>query len=138
MVYLCATMWHENYSEMMKIIISMFRYKINSCICVDVNTRQLHKQTSLILDHHSNSALIRFRCGSKIMTVDTTTKNTLNDIFIFTRLDKYRPKGNLSNDVGFEFHIFFDDAFKDVKDSSGRHVNEYGETLVEVLKEVYM
>ncbi|XP_062402460.1 chitin synthase chs-2-like [Sardina pilchardus] len=77
-VYLCATMWHENYSEMMKIIISMFR------------------------------------------------------------LDKYRPKGNLSRDVGFEFHIFFDDAFRDVKDSSGRHVNEYAETLVEVLREVYI
>lgn len=24
-VYLCATMWHETYNEMMKIIISMFR-----------------------------------------------------------------------------------------------------------------
>ncbi|XP_041965271.1 chitin synthase chs-2 [Alosa sapidissima] len=77
-VYLCATMWHETYSEMMKIIISMFR------------------------------------------------------------LDKYRPKGNPSNDVGFEFHIFFDDAYKDVTDSCGRHVNEYAETVVEVLREVYI
>lgn len=24
-VFLCATMWHETYDEMMKIIISMFR-----------------------------------------------------------------------------------------------------------------
>ncbi|XP_063051997.1 chitin synthase chs-2 [Engraulis encrasicolus] len=78
MVYLCATMWHETYSEMMKIIISMFR------------------------------------------------------------LDKYRPKPNLRNDVVFEFHIFFDDAFKDVTGSQGRHVNEYAEILVEVLKEVYI
>ncbi|XP_048113173.1 chitin synthase chs-1 [Alosa alosa] len=54
------------------------------------------------------------------------------------RLDKYRPKGNPSNDVGFEFHIFFDDAYKDVTDSCGRHVNEYAETVVEVLREVYI
>lgn len=25
MMYLCATMWHETYSEMMNIIISIFR-----------------------------------------------------------------------------------------------------------------
>lgn len=58
--------------------------------------------------------------------------------FLFHRLDKYRPKPNLRNDVVFEFHIFFDDAFKDVTGSQGRHVNEYAEILVEVLKEVYM
>uniref|UniRef100_A0A8C7H9E1 chitin synthase n=1 Tax=Oncorhynchus kisutch TaxID=8019 RepID=A0A8C7H9E1_ONCKI len=76
-VYLCATMWHESYDEMMKMIISMFR------------------------------------------------------------LDKYRPRKNTNNDVSFESHIYFDDAFKDVKGSKGRHVNEYAEDLVEVIREVY-
>lgn len=28
MIYLCATMWHETYDEMLKILTSMFRYKI--------------------------------------------------------------------------------------------------------------
>uniref|UniRef100_A0A6Q2ZEP9 chitin synthase n=1 Tax=Esox lucius TaxID=8010 RepID=A0A6Q2ZEP9_ESOLU len=76
-MFLCATMWHESYDEMMKMIISMFR------------------------------------------------------------LDKYRPRNNTINDVKFESHIFFDDAFKDVKGSKERHVNEYAEDLVEVVKEVY-
>ncbi|KAI2653476.1 Chitin synthase chs-1 [Labeo rohita] len=74
-VFLCATMWHETYDEMMKIIISMFR------------------------------------------------------------LDKYRPKTDKHSDVEFEFHIYFDDAFKDV--DNGRHANEYAEILVDVIKEVY-
>ncbi|XP_053090629.1 chitin synthase chs-1-like [Pangasianodon hypophthalmus] len=77
-VYLCATMWHETYDEMMKIIISMFR------------------------------------------------------------LDKFRPKMNNHNDAFFEFHIYFDDAFKDVQNGKVRHVNEYAEILVEVIKEVYI
>uniref|UniRef100_A0A671Q0N1 chitin synthase n=1 Tax=Sinocyclocheilus anshuiensis TaxID=1608454 RepID=A0A671Q0N1_9TELE len=72
-VFLCATMWHETYDEMMKIIISMFR------------------------------------------------------------LDKYRPKTKEQRDVAFEFHIYFDDAFKDV--DNGRHANEYAEILVDVIKE---
>ncbi|XP_058244308.1 chitin synthase chs-2-like isoform X1 [Hemibagrus wyckioides] len=76
-VYLCATMWHETYDEMMKILISMFR------------------------------------------------------------LDKFRPKMNNYNDAYFEFHIYFDDAFKDVQNGKMRHVNEYAETLVDVIKEVY-
>ena len=25
-IYMCATMWHENLDEMMKMLISMFRY----------------------------------------------------------------------------------------------------------------
>ncbi|KAM9480691.1 chitin synthase chs-2 [Clarias gariepinus] len=77
-VYLCATMWHETYDEMMKMVISMFR------------------------------------------------------------LDKFRPKMNNHNDAFFEFHIYFDDAFKDVQDGKVRHVNEYAEILVEVIKEVYI
>ncbi|XP_066541790.1 chitin synthase chs-2-like [Hoplias malabaricus] len=76
-VYLCATMWHETYDEMMKIIISMFR------------------------------------------------------------LDKYRPKRNTWNDATFEFHIYFDDAFMDVHNGRARHVNEYAEILVQVIREVY-
>ncbi|XP_060734047.1 chitin synthase chs-2-like [Tachysurus vachellii] len=76
-VYLCATMWHETYDEMIKILISMFR------------------------------------------------------------LDKFRLKINNYNDAFFEFHIYFDDAFKDVQNGKVRHVNEYAETLVEVVKEVY-
>uniref|UniRef100_W5LM31 chitin synthase n=1 Tax=Astyanax mexicanus TaxID=7994 RepID=W5LM31_ASTMX len=76
-VYLCATMWHETYAEMMKIIISMF-------------------------------------------------------------LDKYRPKINKPKDATFEFHIYFDDAFKDVNKGKARHANEYAEILVEVIREVYI
>ncbi|XP_051245642.1 chitin synthase chs-2-like isoform X2 [Dicentrarchus labrax] len=77
-VFLCATMWHETYDEMMKIIISIFR------------------------------------------------------------LDRYRPKKEgETSDVTFEGHIYFDDAFSDVPGSRGRHVNEYAEMLVEIIREVY-
>ncbi|XP_071357197.1 chitin synthase chs-2-like [Trachinotus anak] len=77
-VFLCATMWHETYDEMMKIIISIFR------------------------------------------------------------LDKYRPKKEgETSDVSFEGHIYFDDAFRNVRGSQGRHVNEYAEMLVEIIREVY-
>ncbi|XP_074470442.1 chitin synthase-like [Sebastes fasciatus] len=75
-MFLCATMWHETYDEMMKTIISIFR------------------------------------------------------------LDKYRPQKETS-DVNMEAHIYFDDAFRDVPGSRGRHVNEYAEMLVEIVKEVY-
>ncbi|KAL2083535.1 hypothetical protein ACEWY4_021308 [Coilia grayii] len=75
-IYLCATMWHETYDEMMKMLISMFR------------------------------------------------------------LDKFRPKRNNFQDVSFESHIYFDDAFQ--QDGDRRTVNEYAETLVEVVREVYM
>ncbi|KAA0715072.1 hypothetical protein E1301_Tti008877 [Triplophysa tibetana] len=77
-VFLCGTMWHENYDEMMSIIISIFR------------------------------------------------------------LDKYKPKTEKKSDVEFEFHIHFDDAFKDVNHGGVRHVNEYAETLADVIKEVYI
>ncbi|KAM3595954.1 uncharacterized protein V6R79_005848 [Siganus canaliculatus] len=77
-VFLCATMWHETYSEMRKIIISIFR------------------------------------------------------------LDKYRPKKEgETSDMTFESHIYFDDAFRDVPGSQGRHVNEYAEMLIEIIREVY-
>lgn len=56
---------------------------------------------------------------------------------IWTRLDKFRPIMNNHNDAFFEFHIYFDDAFKDVENGEVRHVNEYAEILVEVIKEVY-
>lgn len=52
------------------------------------------------------------------------------------RLDKYRPKKNRFNDVVFESHIYFDDAF--LTKNNNRRVNEYAETLVEVIKEVYL
>ncbi|XP_062865259.1 chitin synthase chs-2-like [Trichomycterus rosablanca] len=74
-IYICATMWHETWEEMMTMIISIFR------------------------------------------------------------LDKFRPKKNQFNDVSFEFHIYFDDAF--ITKDNKRCVNEYAETLVEVIKEVY-
>ncbi|XP_034148233.1 chitin synthase chs-2-like isoform X2 [Esox lucius] len=53
------------------------------------------------------------------------------------RLDKYRPKNNPNNDVSFESHIYFDDAFKDLKGSKERHINQYAEDLVEVVQQVY-
>lgn len=54
------------------------------------------------------------------------------------RLDRYRPKkGPKFNDFTFEAHIYFDDAFKDVEGSQGRHLNEYATNLVEILTEVY-
>ncbi|KAM9385867.1 uncharacterized protein KZ484_007449 [Pholidichthys leucotaenia] len=78
MVYLCATMWHETYDEMMNIIISIFR------------------------------------------------------------LDKYRPKEKqMEQDFSFEAHIYFDDAFQYVDGTQERHLNEYAETLVQIIKEVY-
>ncbi|XP_051811507.1 chitin synthase chs-2-like [Acanthochromis polyacanthus] len=54
------------------------------------------------------------------------------------RLDKYRPKTDeATRDVTFEGHIYFDDAFRDVPGSQGRHVNEYAEMLVDIIREVY-
>uniref|UniRef100_A0A3B5A0I7 chitin synthase n=1 Tax=Stegastes partitus TaxID=144197 RepID=A0A3B5A0I7_9TELE len=78
-VFLCATMWHETYDEMMKIIISIFR------------------------------------------------------------LDKYRPQTeDATRDVTFEGHIYFDDAFRDVPGSQGRHVNEYAEIIfVNIDKDIF-
>ncbi|XP_073339235.1 chitin synthase chs-1-like [Pagrus major] len=77
-VFFCATMWHETYDEMMKIMISIFR------------------------------------------------------------LDQYRPRRDgETSDVSFEGHIYFDDAFRDVPGSRGRHVNEYAEMLVEIIREVF-
>lgn len=53
-------------------------------------------------------------------------------------MDKYRPKkAGETSDVTFEGHIYFDDAFRDVPGSQGRHVNEYAEMLVEIISEVY-
>uniref|UniRef100_A0A3B4AAD2 chitin synthase n=1 Tax=Periophthalmus magnuspinnatus TaxID=409849 RepID=A0A3B4AAD2_9GOBI len=78
MIYLCATMWHETYDEMMNIIISIF-------------------------------------------------------------MDKYRPRDNIEfNDFSFEAHIYFDDAFLDVKGSRGRHLNEYAKNLIEIISETYI
>ncbi|XP_029299583.1 chitin synthase chs-1-like [Cottoperca gobio] len=78
MVYLCATMWHETYDEMMNIIISIFR------------------------------------------------------------LDRYRPKIEPKyTDFTFDAHIYFDDAFDEVKGSQGRHLNKYAKDLVKILTEVY-
>ncbi|KAM3596267.1 uncharacterized protein V6R79_011449 [Siganus canaliculatus] len=78
MIYLCATMWHETYDEMMKIIISIFR------------------------------------------------------------LDKYRPQHETKfNDFTFESHIYFDDAFENMKDTHGRHLNKYAKNLMEIISEVY-
>lgn len=53
-------------------------------------------------------------------------------------MDKYRPKIDPNfNDMTFEAHIFFDDAFQDVEGSQGRQLNKYAENLVEVFTEVY-
>ncbi|MEQ2216248.1 hypothetical protein XENOCAPTIV_013120, partial [Xenoophorus captivus] len=78
MVYLCATMWHETYEEMMNIMISIFR------------------------------------------------------------LDKYRPNVEPKfEDFAFEAHLYFDDAFENVKGSQGRHLNPYAKDLVKIITEVY-
>ncbi|KAL4640881.1 hypothetical protein GN956_G11692 [Arapaima gigas] len=77
-IFVCATMWHETYDEMMKTITSLFR------------------------------------------------------------LDKFRPRRSSNHDVRFEFHVCFDDAFQDVETRKGRHINEYVETLLVVVKEVYI
>nr|XP_033492648.1 chitin synthase chs-1-like [Epinephelus lanceolatus]XP_033492649.1 chitin synthase chs-1-like [Epinephelus lanceolatus] len=54
------------------------------------------------------------------------------------RLDEYRPKTEgETNDVNFEAHIYFDDAFRNVPGSQGRHVNTYAEMLVGIIREVY-
>lgn len=58
--------------------------------------------------------------------------------FQLLRMDKYRPKkDDGTSDMTFEAHVYFDDAFKDVPGSHGRHVNEYAEMLVNIIREVY-
>ena len=57
---------------------------------------------------------------------------------MWCRLDKYRPRGDEEfNDFSFEAHIYFDDAFLDVKGSRGRHLNEYAKNLIEIIAKVY-
>ncbi|XP_053474971.1 chitin synthase-like isoform X1 [Ictalurus furcatus] len=65
-----------------------------------------------------------------------TADEMMKMIISMFRLDKFRPKKNQFNDVVFESHIYFDDAFL-TKDNK-RCVNEYAETLVEVIREVYV
>ncbi|KAB5518438.1 hypothetical protein PHYPO_G00165900 [Pangasianodon hypophthalmus] len=65
-----------------------------------------------------------------------TADEMMKMIISMFRLDKFRPKKNQFNDVVFESHIYFDDAFL-TKDNQ-RCVNEYAETLVEVIRQVYM
>ncbi|XP_047672829.1 chitin synthase chs-2-like isoform X1 [Tachysurus fulvidraco] len=65
-----------------------------------------------------------------------TADEMLKMIISMFRLDKFRPKKNQFNDVVFESHIYFDDAFL-TKDNK-RCVNEYAEILVEVIREVYL
>ncbi|KAJ3593437.1 hypothetical protein NHX12_005772 [Muraenolepis orangiensis] len=78
-IYLCATMWHENYEEMLKILTSMFR------------------------------------------------------------LDRYRGDPNEVHKDRFDFecHIYVDDSFFTQKESGKRLVNEYVDTLIFVVIEVY-
>uniref|UniRef100_A0A667XNI7 chitin synthase n=1 Tax=Myripristis murdjan TaxID=586833 RepID=A0A667XNI7_9TELE len=67
-----------------------------------------------------------------------TGDEMMNIIISIFRLDQYRPKTDAkNNDINIEAHIYFDDAFKDVRGSRGRHVNEYAEALVETIKNVY-
>ncbi|KAF5890118.1 chitin synthase chs-2-like, partial [Clarias magur] len=65
-----------------------------------------------------------------------TADEMMKMIISMFRLDKFRPKKNKFNDVVFESHIYFDDAFL-TKDNK-RCVNEYAETLVEVIEQVYI
>ncbi|XP_034156930.2 chitin synthase [Pangasianodon hypophthalmus] len=65
-----------------------------------------------------------------------TADEMMKMIISMFRLDKFRPKKNQFNDVVFESHIYFDDAFL-TKDNQ-RCVNEYAETLVEVIRQVYI
>ncbi|KAM9449654.1 chitin synthase chs-2-like [Clarias gariepinus] len=69
-----------------------------------------------------------------------TADEMLKMIISMFRLDKFRPKKNKFNDVVFESHIYFDDAFlTNNKDNEDKwRVNEYAETLVQVIKEVYL
>lgn len=105
-------MWHETYDEMTKLIISIFRY-------VSQN-----RWTQIF-------SKIGFFWEFAVYLQRNVTTN-------LPRLDKYRPrKEGETSDLTFESHIYFDDAFKDVPGSRGRHVNTFAETLVEIIKEVY-
>ncbi|KAK2920718.1 chitin synthase chs-1-like [Channa argus] len=76
-----------------------------------------------------------FLCATMWHETDDEMMKIIISIF---RLDKYRPsKKGEKSDVTFETHIYFDDAFKDVPGSKGRHVNEYAEMLVGIIREVY-
>uniref|UniRef100_A0A3Q1IRE2 chitin synthase n=1 Tax=Anabas testudineus TaxID=64144 RepID=A0A3Q1IRE2_ANATE len=67
-----------------------------------------------------------------------TSDEMMNLIISFFRLDKFSPrKEGETSDITFEGHIYFDDAFRNVPGSRGRHVNEFAETLVEIIREVY-
>ncbi|KAM6959199.1 chitin synthase chs-2-like [Aplochiton taeniatus] len=67
-----------------------------------------------------------------------TDDEMMKMIISMFRLDQYRPKNEGgSKDVDFESHVFFDDAFRDVRGTKEPNVNEYAETLVRVIREVY-
>ncbi|XP_062375852.1 chitin synthase chs-2-like [Sardina pilchardus] len=65
-----------------------------------------------------------------------TKDEMMKMIISMMRLDKFRPRRNNFKDVCFESHIYFDDAFH--TEDGNRVVNEYAETIAEVIKEVYV
>uniref|UniRef100_A0A3Q3G9X1 chitin synthase n=1 Tax=Labrus bergylta TaxID=56723 RepID=A0A3Q3G9X1_9LABR len=101
----------------------------------DLFVRRLYEgafiEQSLLL----NTPSMLYLCAT--MWHETYDEMTNIIISIF-RLDKYRPRTEQKfDDFTFEAHIYFDDAFKQVEGSQGRHLNDYAKSLVEVLAEVY-
>ncbi|KAM3595956.1 uncharacterized protein V6R79_005913 [Siganus canaliculatus] len=67
-----------------------------------------------------------------------TRAEMMRIIISIFRMDRFQPKSEKEvKDMTFEGNIYFDDAFKDVPGSQGRHVNEYAEALIETIQEVY-
>ncbi|XP_068103356.1 chitin synthase chs-2-like [Hyperolius riggenbachi] len=101
-----------------------------------LNTRRNHTQNSA--DGNTDKEKVKvYLCATMWHETKDEMLKALGSMF---RLDKFKTSKK-DDTFSFEAHIFFDDAFtEDSKCENGRkkrHVNEFVETLISVIEEVY-
>uniref|UniRef100_A0A8B9JIY4 chitin synthase n=1 Tax=Astyanax mexicanus TaxID=7994 RepID=A0A8B9JIY4_ASTMX len=108
----------------------LFVRNLYEAVCID-QSMLLNTRFEVVSPQREKDKMTIYLCATMW---HETKDEMLKMIISMFRLDRFRPKKNKFNDVAFESHIFFDDAFKQ-KDNK-RSVNEYAETLAEVIKEI--